>query len=51
MMQLIEAYQQRLNDTMAAMDWTPVTHLSEALLVAVQQQRNVFLCGNGGQCG
>ena len=41
-------YARRLAETMARTDWDAVDALGQALLRALKEGRQVFLCGNGG---
>ena len=44
-------YSMRLQEVLAAADWSSVYKLAEAMLESWQQGRRVFLCGNGGSAG
>lgn len=45
---LFERYATRLSQALNAADWSMVEPLAEALFVAWQEKRQVFLAGNGG---
>ncbi len=44
-------YAQRLQNVLAAADWTPVEQLGQELLRCWREGHQVFLCGNGGSAG
>ena len=44
-------YSRRLQEVLAAANWSRVHQLALALLECWQQGRRVFLCGNGGSAG
>lgn len=44
-------YSRRLQEVLAAADWSGVHKLALGLLECWQQGRRVFLCGNGGSAG
>lgn len=48
---LIANYLEKLQKVTRDMDWSPVEVLGDALCKAVQERRNVYLCGNGGSAG
>ncbi|MFA5339991.1 MAG: SIS domain-containing protein [Candidatus Omnitrophota bacterium] len=41
-------YQKRLCDCLSSFDWSPVRKLAEDIRLAWDEERHVFLCGNGG---
>jgi len=47
-MSLFAEYAARLQDVLAAQSWDMVTRLAEDMLGVWRQDRQVFLCGNGG---
>lgn len=47
-MRFIHDYVTRLNEILSRHNWEDVAHLADALLTAWREQRQVFLCGNGG---
>ena len=47
----IQGYLTRLNDVTRDHDWSEVEHLAEHMLQAVRENRQVFICGNGGSAG
>ncbi|MCY7294514.1 SIS domain-containing protein [Alteromonas sp. a30] len=51
MITLINQYVARLQSVLNDVDWSPVEVLAEALIEAVENKRQVFLCGNGGSAG
>lgn len=51
MIENMKRYVNRLNDTLNNADWHQVEPLAEALLSAALEQRQVFICGNGGSAG
>lgn len=44
-------YSARLQQVLAATDWSAVRHLADELLDCWRTDRQVFLCGNGGSAG
>lgn len=44
-------YSDRLQQALAATDWSGVSGLAKEMLICWQNQRQVFLCGNGGSAG
>jgi D-sedoheptulose 7-phosphate isomerase len=44
-------YSRRLQEVLAAAEWSGVYQLAEAMLESWKQGRRVFLCGNGGSAG
>ncbi|MEN9633869.1 MAG: hypothetical protein RL077_2273 [Verrucomicrobiota bacterium] len=44
----VTAYQATLNAAMSAHDWSDVDHLAAALEACWRDDRQLFLCGNGG---
>ena len=44
-------YSRRLQEVLAAADWSGVNQLAQAMLESWQQGCRVFLCGNGGSAG
>ena len=46
--EFISAYQATLTSAMRAHDWSDVSRLAEVLTQCWQEDRQVFICGNGG---
>jgi D-sedoheptulose 7-phosphate isomerase len=46
--EFISSYQEELTRAMRVHDWSDVAHLADALAAAWRDDRQVFLCGNGG---
>ena len=44
-------YSNRLQGVLASADWSKLTLLAEDILRCWQEQRRIFLCGNGGSAG
>ena len=44
-------YSRRLQEVLAAADWSTVNQLGQAMLESWQKGGRVFLCGNGGSAG
>jgi len=44
----VEAYLASLETTLQSHDWSDVEHLARTLQLCWKEQRQVFLCGNGG---
>lgn len=44
-------YSKRLQDVLAAADWSKLTLLADAILACWRTGKRVFLCGNGGSAG
>jgi len=43
-----DEYQHRLKDCMGSFDWSVVEKLAKKILLAQQENKQIFLCGNGG---
>ncbi len=43
-----ENYQYRLNNCMQSYDWSKVAQLAQKIFSVQQEDRHIFLCGNGG---
>lgn len=48
---LFADYSHKLQQVLAAMDWTPVAQLATDMLHCWQHKKQVFFCGNGGSAG
>lgn len=51
MKNLISSYCDRLHQSLTDADWSAVEQLAETLMLALKNNRNVFICGNGGSAG
>ncbi|MFS1704770.1 SIS domain-containing protein [Alteromonas sp. AMM-1] len=48
---LIERYQLRLSEQVAALNVDAISQLGDALLACIASNKQVFICGNGGSAG
>jgi D-sedoheptulose 7-phosphate isomerase len=50
-MSMFSDYSNRLQGILSETDWAPVEALAEELLACWRENRQVFICGNGGSAG
>lgn len=51
MKQHIQDYLTKLNDLTSQQDWSCVESLAEVLLKVIEEEKHLYICGNGGSAG